>query len=60
VKTNEKRKYFEGDAENMLFIPIYTGKTSLIKDFKSKAGKSFDASLKFDDNFQVVFDFYAK
>jgi DNA topoisomerase-3 len=39
---------------------LTTGKTPVIKGFKSKAGKSFDAPLKFDDNFQVVFDFYAK
>jgi DNA topoisomerase-3 len=33
------------------------GKTSIIKGFKSKSGKSFDAALKFDADFQVVFDF---
>jgi DNA topoisomerase-3 len=33
------------------------GKTPVIKGFKSKAGRSFDALLKFDDTFQVVFDF---
>jgi DNA topoisomerase-3 len=33
------------------------GKTSVIKGFKSKSGKSFDAALKFDENFQVAFDF---
>jgi DNA topoisomerase-3 len=33
------------------------GKTSVIKGFKSKAGKTFDAMLKFDENFRVVFEF---
>jgi DNA topoisomerase-3 len=36
------------------------GKTSVIKGFKSKAGKAFDAALKFDENYQVVFDFSNK
>ena len=35
-------------------------KTAVIKGFKSKVGKAFDAGLKFDENYQVVFDFYAK
>jgi DNA topoisomerase-3 len=33
------------------------GKTGIIKGFKSKSGKTFDAALKFDGDFQVVFDF---
>jgi DNA topoisomerase-3 len=33
------------------------GKTGIIKGFKSKNGKSFDAALKFDGDFQTVFDF---
>jgi DNA topoisomerase-3 len=33
------------------------GKTGIIKNFKSKTGKSFDAALKFDADYQVVFDF---
>jgi DNA topoisomerase-3 len=33
------------------------GKTGIIKGFKSKNGKSFDAALKFDADYQVVFDF---
>jgi DNA topoisomerase-3 len=36
------------------------GKTSVIRGFKSKGGKSFDAVLKFDENFQVIFDFPEK
>jgi DNA topoisomerase-3 len=36
------------------------GKTSLIKGFKSKAGKSFEAALKFDEAFRVVFEFPEK
>lgn len=33
------------------------GKTAIIKGFKSKNGKAFDAILKFNENYQVVFDF---
>jgi len=36
---------------------LTTGKTAVIKSFKSKSGKPFDAGLKFDENFKVVFDF---
>jgi len=32
----------------------------LIKGFKSKAGKSFDASLTFDEQFNVIFVFPEK
>ena len=39
---------------------LTVGKTSIIKGFKSKAGKSFDAALKFDEQFQVIFDFPEK
>jgi DNA topoisomerase-3 len=36
------------------------GRTAVIKGFKSKAGKTFDASLKFDENFRVTYDFPEK
>jgi len=36
------------------------GKTAVIKGFKSKAGKVFDAGLKFDENYQVAFEFAEK
>jgi DNA topoisomerase-3 len=36
------------------------GKTAVIKGFKSKAGKKFDAALKFDENWRVTFDFSEK
>ena len=36
------------------------GKTAVIKGFKSKAGKLFDAALKFDENYWIVFDFTEK
>jgi DNA topoisomerase-3 len=36
------------------------GKTGTIKGFKSKNGKSFDAALKFDENYKTVFDFSDK
>jgi len=39
---------------------LTNGKTSLIKGFKSKGGKTFDAFLKFDDNYRVIFDFPEK
>jgi len=39
---------------------LTTGKTAVIKGFKSKGGKSFDASLMFDSEFKVVFDFPEK
>jgi DNA topoisomerase-3 len=35
-------------------------KTSEIKGFKNKNGKSFNAPLKFDDDFRVIFDFPKK
>jgi len=33
------------------------GKTGVIKGFKSKTGKTFDAALKFDENYHVTFEF---
>ena len=36
------------------------GKSGIIKGFKSKSGKTFDAALKFDENYKVVFDFPEK
>jgi DNA topoisomerase-3 len=36
---------------------LTNGKTPVIKGFKSKAGKAFDAALKFDENFRTVFVF---
>ena len=36
---------------------IKKGKTTLIKGFKSKKGSSFDAYLKFDEQFNVCFEF---
>lgn len=39
---------------------LTTGKTSVIKGFKSKAGKSFDASLAFDEQYNVTFIFPEK
>ena len=39
---------------------LTSGKTSVIKGFKSKVGKAFDAGLKFDENYRVVFDFPEK
>lgn len=39
---------------------VTTGKTGLIKGFKSKNGKMFDASLAFDEQFNVIFVFPEK
>jgi DNA topoisomerase-3 len=36
------------------------GKSGVIKGFKSKAGKTFDAGLKFDDSYRVTFNFPEK
>jgi DNA topoisomerase-3 len=36
---------------------LTNGKTGVIKGFKSKNGKSFDAALKFNDDFQLGFIF---
>ena len=39
---------------------IQNGKTQLIKGFKSKNGKPFDAILVFDEHYNVVFEFAQK
>lgn len=39
---------------------IENGRTGVIKGFKSKAGKSFDAALKLDEDNKVTFDFGEK
>ncbi|KAA6316630.1 DNA topoisomerase 3 [termite gut metagenome] len=39
---------------------LTTGKTAIIKGFKSKGGKSFDAVLMFDGEYKVVFNFPKK
>jgi len=39
---------------------LIKGKTGIIKGFKSKAEKMFDAALKFDENYRVTFDFPEK
>lgn len=33
------------------------GRTRLIKGFKNKDGIVFDASLKFDDSYNIIYDF---
>lgn len=44
-------------TENQITDLITKGQTSLIKGFKSKAGKNFDAFLIFDENFNVNYKF---
>ncbi|GHT33705.1 hypothetical protein AGMMS49574_19920 [Bacteroidia bacterium] len=39
---------------------LTTGKTSVVKGFISKSGKTFDAALKSDEGYQIVFDFFGK
>jgi DNA topoisomerase-3 len=36
------------------------GKTPVINGFKSKSGKTFPAALKFDENYNTVFEFSEK
>jgi len=36
---------------------VQKGKTGIIKGFKGKQRKSFDAALRFDDDFKIAFDF---
>jgi len=51
------RSIAEKQLTNSQITELVTkGKTGIIKGFKSKAGKSFDAALKIDD-FKVIFDF---
>ena len=44
-------------SDKQIMDLLTKGKTAVIKGFKSKAGKTFDAGLKFDENYQVEFDF---
>ena len=44
-------------TEKQIFTLIGQGKTRSIKGFKSKAGKTFQARLKLDPEWKVVFDF---
>jgi DNA topoisomerase-3 len=52
-KTVAKKKLSEKQAK----LLMANGRTEQMKGFTSKAGKKFDAKLKFDDNFKVVFEF---
>jgi DNA topoisomerase-3 len=55
------RKISEKQLSDSQITDLLTkGKTGVIKGFKSKAGKSFDATLKFDENYRVTFDFPEK
>jgi DNA topoisomerase-3 len=44
-------------TDNQITELIKTGKTGLIKGFKNKQGKSFNASLRLDEAFSVVLEF---
>ena len=47
-------------SDKQILDLLTSGKTSIIKGFKSKGGKIFDAGLKFDENLKVTFDFEKK
>lgn len=47
-------------SDNQITDLLTKGKTTLIKGFRSKTGKIFEATLKFDENWRVVFDFPEK
>ncbi|MCQ2142281.1 MAG: DNA topoisomerase 3 [Bacteroidales bacterium] len=44
-------------SDSMLKKVITTGQTQVLKGFKSKAGKEFDAALKLDSEGKITFDF---
>jgi DNA topoisomerase III len=44
-------------TEKNILDLLKKGKTTLIKGFKSKAKKPFDARLKLEEDFRVTFDF---
>ena len=47
-------------SDSQVMELLTRGKTLVVSGFKSKAGKSFDAALKFDENYKVTFDFPEK
>jgi DNA topoisomerase-3 len=51
-----EKQLSDGQITNLLT----KGKTDVIKGFKSKAGKTFDAALKFDERYRVTYDFSEK
>ena len=55
-RTKSEKQLSDGQISELLT----NGKTPVIKGFKTKNGKPFDAALKFDDNFMVIFDFVEK
>jgi DNA topoisomerase-3 len=44
-------------TDNQITDLLSNGKTAVIKGFRGKSGKTYDAALKFDDNFRIVLDF---
>jgi DNA topoisomerase-3 len=44
-------------TETQIVELVKTGKTGLIKGFKSKQGNSFDGILRFDDTFKVIIEY---
>ena len=44
-------------TDNQITDLVTKGRTSLIKGFKSKEGKSFDAHVTFDKDFRTVYEF---
>ncbi len=54
--TMAKKKLTKEQIEQLLT----TGKTGVIEGFKSKAGKTFDAAVKFNSSFEAKFEFSNK
>jgi len=55
------RNICEKQLSDKQIIDLLTiGKTPVIKGFRGKGGKEFDAALMFDENYQVVFEFPKK
>ena len=46
-----------GDTDSQIADLVTKGKTSLIKGFRSREGKPFDAYLTFDKDFRTVYGF---
>ena len=47
-------------SDKQIINLIEKGKTEIIKGFKNRDGKTFEAGIKFDERFNVVFDFPPK
>lgn len=55
-RNKSEKKLTDGQIKDLLT----KGKTTVIKGFKSREGKSFDAAVTFDNDFKTVFSFPPK